>query len=643
MQLAANPKWEVERPLSTTPEAATLRQVWKFIISNLMWLGGGVVAGILVGVAAQKFLPPNYEAEGRFVVDELPFLQNSTHNNDAADANTQSDLVQSLIMGVPSSNLKRETAARLTATGAWGDVDEKRLSFEDLGTRPASLRNKKPVGNIRVTPVRNSRSGMIDVTSQNPEFAAAVANAVLDELHNYNTAQGRLNALDMEKQVATARVETIRTQLAGVKQALDWQLQQVAQLDDYIKKGLPLDSFQDFVSDTTLNNLKTERLLTKSEYAGLLSSSSGGLQLEKEKAKVDDLDKEVDAQAQSLANGLRSELTGTEAQETNLESELDQRLDEIQLCSHEREEWVQSFGDISLMKKKIADIGKSATQGGSVVVVVSRAVAPERPKSPKLWMNLLAGVFVCSLAGLLVSVARTLLDDRLNSPQSVATLTNLPCVATTRPAGLFSRKIKNAQPQSPGYNPLRSRLLLGGATEPLQIIGFTPARKKDYASRTVADIALMLTRAGRRVLVVDLNFSKPRQFELLGMKPQPGLADWMVSDRPLEEYVWLSEVPENSSLALLSWSPRMPPPTPDLLLRRPLAKILPRFGDMWDFIFIDAPAISSSWELMLSLPQGNPVVITANRRRTRAGHVSDTATIAQNQSWNVAGVALQGC
>ncbi|MEI4884106.1 hypothetical protein, partial [Klebsiella pneumoniae] len=83
------------------------------------------------------------------------------------------------------------------------------------------------------------------MTSQNAEFAAAVVNALLDELHNYNTAQGRLNALDMQKQVATARVESIRTQLAGVKQALDWQEQQVAQLDDYIKKGLPVDSFPD--------------------------------------------------------------------------------------------------------------------------------------------------------------------------------------------------------------------------------------------------------------------------------------------------------------------------------------------------------------------------------------------------------------
>jgi uncharacterized protein involved in exopolysaccharide biosynthesis/Mrp family chromosome partitioning ATPase len=629
----------VDRPLSTTPEAATLRQVWKFIVRNLIWLVGGVAVGLVFGFAAQRLRPPNYEAEGRFVVDELPFLQNSFQNNNAADSSTQSDLVQSLIMGMPSSSLGRETAARLTAV-LGTEVEENQLCFEDLGSRPLSLHSKKPVANIRITAMRNSRSGAIDVTSQSAEFAAEVVNALLDELHNYNIAQGRLNALDMQKQVATAQVESIGTQLATVKQALGLQEQRVAQLDEYVKKDLPLESFPDFVLDTTLNNLKTERLLNQAEYAGLSSSTSGGLQLEKKKAQVEDINKEVQQQAESLAQGLRSQLAGTCAQETNLENELDQRLKEIQQCSHQREEWVQSFGDVSLMKKMIAETTNSPAQGGSVIVVVSRGIPPERPKSPKLWLNLLAGVFVCGLVGLLVSVTRTLLDDRLISPESVATLTNLPCVATTRPQGIFSRKIKNTPPQSPGFNPLRSRLLLDASEATLQIIGFTPARKKEHASRTVADLALMLARARRRVLVVDLNFSKPRQFELLGMKPQPGLTDWIISDRPLEEYVWFGEVPE---LALLSWSPKMPPPTPDILLRRPLAKVLPRLGDTWDFIFIDAPAISSSWELMLSLPAGNPVVITANRRRTRAGQVSDTATIAQNQSWKVAGVALQDC
>ena len=631
--ISADPLWDVERPLSATPEAATLRQVRKFIFKNALWLAGGLAAGVLLGVAAQNHLPPSYEAEGRFVVNELPFLPNVPQNNGSAGNDLRGDLMQSLVMSVASSSMRREMAARLR-------VDEKRLCFEELSGRPLPLRGEESVANIRVSSVHNSRTGTVNVRSQSAEFAAAVANAMLDELSNYNLTQGRLNALDMQRQIATTRSESIGVQLAGVKQSRDWQEQQVAQLDEYVRKGMPLESFPDFVSDTTLNNLKTERLLNQAEYTGLASSSSGGLQLEGKKAQVDDINKGVQNQAQSLAQGLRAQLAGTTTQKRNLEDELAQELREIQQCSHKREEWVQSFGDITMMKEMLARTTEGPAQSGAVIIVVNRAIPPERPKSPKLWLNLLVGVCVCGVAGLFVSIARTLFDDRIESPLSVATLTNLPCVTTTRPAGIFSRKIKNAPPREPGFNPLRNRMLLDAPEANLQIFGFTPARKREHASRTVADLALMLAGSGRRILVVDLNFSRPRQYKLLGIKPQYDLAEWMMSDRPIEGYIWPTELPE---LALLSWLPHKRPPTPELMLRRPLAKVLPDLRKAWDFIFIDAPPISCSWELMLTLPAGNPVVITARRGRTRASHVSLTASLAQSHAWNVAGVALQGC
>lgn len=610
--------------------------MWKFIWGNAFFLCGGLAAGIAVGVAAQRALPPTYEAEGRFVVDEMPFLHSlqsgSQNNNVLIDNGTQNDLVQSLVMGVPSGAMRRELAAHLK-------VEERQISFLDLGSRPVSLRSKDPVANIRITPVRNSRMGTIDVTSQSAEFAADAVNALLDELGNYNIAQGHLNALDMQKQIATARVESVRTDLVGVKQGVSWQEQQVAQLDEYIKKGQPLESFPDFSADTTLNNLKTERLLNQAEYAGLLTSSSGGVQLEKKKAQVEDIAKEITQEAESLAHGMRSQLEATRLQDAHLEMQLSNTLSRIQQYSHQREQWVQSFGDITEMKKLIDASTNDPTQGGSVIVVVGRAIPPERPKSPKLWLNLFAGVFVCELAGLFLAVVRTLLDDRLISPQSVPTLTKLPCIATTHTTGMFSGKLRPAAPKAPGFNPLRSRLLLDSEDENLQIIGFTPARKRERSSRTVVDLALMLARAGRRILVVDLNFTNPQQYELLRIKPQPGLAEWMASDRPIEEFIWPAEMP---GLALLSCSPESPAPTPELLLRRPLAKALPRLEEMWDFILIDAPPISKSWELMLTLPAGRPVVITAKKSRTRASQVSHTASLAQNQSWNVAGVALQG-
>jgi len=192
------------------------------------------------------------------------------------------------------------------------------------------------VANIRVASVRNSRTGTISVKSQSAEFAAQVANALLDELGNYNLAQGRLNALDLDMQFALSRFESNQRQLAQVELARNWQEQQVTQLDEYLKQGLPLESFPEFVADTTLNNLKTERLLNQADYAGLASTSSGGLQLENKKAQVADVNKKINQQAQLLAEGQRSQLTANRNQEQNLRTELQDTLQKIQRFSHER-------------------------------------------------------------------------------------------------------------------------------------------------------------------------------------------------------------------------------------------------------------------------------------------------------------------
>lgn len=610
-----------------------LRQVLRFVFENLHWLAGGVIAGALLGLAAQNYLPVTYEAEGSFVVNEVPFLQKSTQNN--LPGQTEDDMVQSLILGIPSLNMRSVTA---THPG----IAARQICFEDISIRPLSLRSKELVANIRVASVRNSRTGTISVKSQSAEFAAQVANALLDELGNYNLAQGRLNALDLDMQFALSRFESNQRQLAQVELARNWQEQQVTQLDEYLKQGLPLESFPEFVADTTLNNLKTERLLNQADYAGLASTSSGGLQLENKKAQVADVNKKINQQAQLLAEGQRSQLTANRNQEQNLRTELQDTLQKIQRFSHEREEWVQSFGDITTMKKMIASDTNSQTQRGSTIVVGNRAFPPERARSPQLWLSLAVGIFVGGLAGLLVAVTRTLLDDRLVSPKAVAALTNLPCVATIPRPGIFSWKGKNLfnrPPARTGFNPLRSRLLLAAPGAKVQIIGFTPARKRESASPVVADLALMLARAGHQTLVVDLHFSKPRQSRLLRIKLHSGLADWMASSDAIDKYIWPAEL---RGLALLSCEQRKKPAA-DLMARRPLARILPQLEKSWEFILIDAPAISSCWELMLALPTESTLIITARCRRTRARQVVQTALVAQNQNWNVAGVALQGC
>jgi uncharacterized protein involved in exopolysaccharide biosynthesis len=619
--------------LSATPEAAAVRRLFTFLVRNIFILAAGVAAGIVLGLLVQNFLPPTYEADGSFLVDEVPFLQNAAPNANL-EAQTESDLVQSLIINIPSVDMRHAMAARL-------GVAERQLCFEDLSPRPLSLRSKELVANIRITSVHNTRTATISVTSQSPRFAAQVVKALLAELDNYNLAQGRLNALKIDISFTADRIENLRLQLAHLEETRGLEQQQVAQLVEYQKGGLPLSSFPVFATDTTLNNLKTQQLLAQSDYAALAANSSGGFPLEGKKAEVANIENDIKRQAQALAEGLRSQLAGTKAQEASVQAELRDNQEKIRQLSQQRVDWVQSFGDLSLMKSMLSTNAVNEASPGSVIVISDRTVSSDLPKSPKLSLNLAAGIFVGGLAGLMIAFGRSLLDDRLVSAKIVAPITHIPCVAAAPYRfSLFGKKVLSAQPLDPaGFDPLRSRLLLAAGEGKSQVIGFTPAAKWESASPFVARLAVMLAQAGHRVLVVDLHFGKSRQAPLLDVKIKRGLSEWLASEDPIDDYIVPSA---QDKLALLACAPGKNAAT-RILARRPLVKIMPQLQSSWDFILIDSPAIIKSWDLALVLPANSPLVITANRGITRAPRVVQTAERAHNQNWNVVGVALKDC
>lgn len=634
-----NQNWKAELPpLPATPEAVALRRLFKFIIGNLLILIAGLAAGVVLGLLAQNYMPVTYEADGSFLVDEVPFSQNSISLPGAGsvsgaglDALTQGDLVQSLILGIPSLEMRNAIAKRV-------GVNASRICFEDISPRPLSLRQHDTVANIRVSSVHNSRTATITVTSQSAQFAARVVNALLAELNNYNLVQGRLNSLKLDSSFASQRVDSIRLQLVQLEQTRGLQEQQVAELDKYQQDGLPLSSFPTFATDTTLNNLKTQLLLAQSDYASLSPNSSSEFVLESKKAEVTSIQNEIERHSALLADGLRSQLTGTKAQEDSLQAELQATQQKIRRYDEQRANWLQTFGDLAAMKKLLAADNPGSIAPGSMIVVTDRTIVPEKPKSPKLSLNLAVGLFLGGLIGLVVALARTLLDDRLVSPKIVPALTQLPCVASTR--GLASgQNLLGGKPLNPaGFDPLRTRLLVDAAHGKKHIVGFTPCHKCGKSSAFVAHLAAMLAQAGHRTLIVDLHLDKSPQAALLGVKVKRGLGAWLAGNDPIDDYLTTTSL---DKLALLACAPGEP--AAQTLARRPLIKVLPQLQNSWDFILVDSPFIVTSWDLALALPAGSLVVITAVRGWTRGPRVVQIRQHAESQQWKAVGVALQRC
>jgi Mrp family chromosome partitioning ATPase len=384
-----------------------------------------------------------------------------------------------------------------------------------------------------------------------------------------------------------------------------------------------------------LNNLKTQLILVESEYDSLASTRTRGPQLIGKRAELAGLRSQVAGHTRRLAEALRSQLEIFSTQEKNVQTELKVTQDTVKRLAEQSARLLQGYSDPATVQ----DLGDAPAVESNAVVIVDRASPGTRPIRPRLALNLLFGLLLGGVLGFGGATLRTVLDSRIATPARVEALTSLPCLAALprpRRASRGPRRIFTHAPFPLGMSFLRSWLIRSAlGNDAARIVGIAPATSDFTASRTLADLAILLAEAEKRTLVVDLNFDNPTQARLLGVA-QSRLAEWLASDDPVDGYIGYSTVRELAVLAPRKRAPGIE----NLLSRRPLSETLPRLINKWDFILIDAPPITDDSALMLTLPAGSPLLLAADARRSHAESIVQAARHARGPLWKVGGVVL---
>lgn len=628
--MADNSHWEIEPPNGPLAQGMSIRDIIQFFLSNFLILAGGLAIGLCLGLIAQNAITPAYQSKGNFLVDEIPFVQTSGE----VDSQTRRDVVQTLIMSTPNRDMQAAIERRLK-------IGPGRIAFSDLDL-PVKLTGPIPKANLSVTPLKESRIGVIEATSQSPEFAADVVNAMLAELRLYNQIGGKFKTLQLDLQLSNTKAEST------LKQLLDLTAQRIklerenAELDNYLQQKLPLEGFPAFSKDATLNNIKTQLILVDSEYQSVASNATRGSRLVGRKAELDSLQVQLTRQAERLAAALRSEYEITLTQEKNLQEDFRKTKDHIDRLSADSARLAQSFGDPRAMEQLAAEPSDQPSGPANIIVVVDSATPQSKPVRPKLVLNLLLGGIFGLAVGVGLAMLRTVLDNSIRSATQLEARLGLPCLAVlprrpslaagSRHEAIFDHPV---YPISLGF--LKSHLLHASLKEKRGIIsGFTPASKKFTSSQLVTDLAILLAQAEKKTLVVDLNFAAPQTAAILGIEVKKGLGAWLASDDAIEDYIDYSTVRE---LAVLSARPQSRD-MEDLLSRRSLATALTELSGQWDFILIDSPSILADWSLMLTLPPGAPLIVVADWKKTSIDAVTQTLGRARGPRWDVQGVVL---
>lgn len=136
------------------------------------------------------------------------------------------------------------------------------------------------------------------------------------------------------------------------------------------------------------------------------------------------------------------------------------------------------------------------------------------------------------------------------------------------------------------FRTLRSRLYSIREKMPLKTVLVSSALPKDGKSFTSLNLAQVLVRQhGRRVLLVDGDLRNPRLHSMLGTRPGPGLADYLLGGG--DEFAAMQRGPVEN-LFFMPCGALLENPA-ELLVNGRLRILMQRLEPLFDWIILDSP------------------------------------------------------
>ena len=200
-------------------------------------------------------------------------------------------------------------------------------------------------------------------------------------------------------------------------------------------------------------------------------------------------------------------------------------------------------------------------------------------------------------------------------------------------------------PVSEVFRTLRTNIQFMNSSGKLKTLLVTSTLPGEGKSWVTSNLAVTFAQAGKKVILIDADMRKGRQYTIFGVSPIPGLSNYlsginvnMSEDKKedITQYLQETAVP---NLYLLS-AGNIPPNPSELLVSPQMVNLLDRLKEMSDIVIIDGtPCELVTDSLIITRIVDSTIIVTASKE-TRKDNLQRVITNIQNVGGKLAGVVL---
>jgi polysaccharide biosynthesis transport protein len=307
------------------------------------------------------------------------------------------------------------------------------------------------------------------------------------------------------------------------------------------------------------------------------------------------------------------------------------------------------------LRKQRMDTAVNAELADTNVRVIDRPEVPERPSRPNVPLNLtigLVGGLVLAIGG---AFARDYFNDTVKSSDEMDDLLKAPTLATiptfeiaaarerSIPSSSFRSLVASlhgaaptnghvnghdAAGRTPGtdlivvrdpqsdvaeaFRSMRTAVLLSAPDDPPRVTLVTSALAGEGKTVASLNLALALSQAGARVIVVDADLRHPRAHISLGLSNDIGLSSLLLGQVTLPDVVQTSADPP---LVMLPAGPAVANPS-ELLGSARMGRLLAHLRDDYDFVIVDTPPVLAVTDAVLLAREADGVILVVKGDET---------------------------
>ena len=294
-----------------------------------------------------------------------------------------------------------------------------------------------------------------------------------------------------------------------------------------------------------------------------------------------------------------------------------------------------------LEKRASTVIARAGIIPQTKVIETARSLGVVRPDKAKV-------VYTFILGGLLVAAivifVRILFYDRIENADELKELTTLPIfgeiIASEKAEENYV--VVDSDPKAAiteSFRTVRTNLEYIPGTEGLgklvMVTSYRPNEGKTFCS---VNLAAILAKAGKKVLLLEFDLHKPKVAAGLGMNSELGLSNFLIGKVPWRQVVLPTQF-EHFSVILAGPTP---PNASELVLSKHLETLFTESRTEYDYVIIDTPPVGLITDALLMMRHVDATLFVVNTRFASKDHVNNALDMLQGNAGKNTGFILNG-